>query len=339
MSDQSSKEKFEEQLKSMRLLQIKVRRNPIDNASWKKLREDDAVLQQLFDDVYPSLEAYMEECFKPVNELASEWGLAERKPFETDFYKKFGHSFFDTVNSIRSHASDNMQTVQGQTRDISIKTKHDPRNIQPIDAGSVQSMLQRKFHEQTPDGNYDFTGKITDIGHGRVHIGGFGTGNVARFMKVTAVDVNGKSKNFVLQADDLEHCGLDKSPQRIKKIEVGDMISVDLRNAADYDMHNHLSDMRGLQKVQSLFLVAPAAFFNTSEKDTMVIDGRVEEYGKVVLHGDWPTREVTLSDAAGNKGTFTMPGNADFDRPTAKEGDRVVGVASRSGRLSVLRPF
>jgi len=178
-----------------------------------------------------------------------------------------------------------------------------------------------------------------NIDYGQVSIGGQGTGRYAHFIKIHAIDTDGNHKKFVLSKDDLEHRSLDQSPQKVKKLEIGDMISVDLRASKNDDMYHYIPEMKGLPKVQSLFLVTPAALFNAEKKGDVVINGHVEEYGKIVLHGDWPTRQVTLSDGSGNKGTFTMPGNADYDHPTAKVGDRVLGISNKGGRLSVLMPL
>lgn len=339
MSEQTPKEKFEEQLQAMCMLQNKVRRNPIDNASWKELHEGEAVLEQLYYEAYSSLEVYQEELHKPVIEVAQEWGIEPRKAMDIETHKRLSNSFFDLVNGIRQTAIEDLQLQRERTRDISLKKRYAPSNVQPIHAATAQSAMKDQFHAQTPDGKFDSPLRIKHLDYGNVSIGGFGTGRYAHFIKVSGIDTEGRQTSFVLSKDDLEHRSLDQSPQNVKKLEVGDMIAVSTRPPSRDDYHQHIPEMKGLHKVQSLFLVTPAAFFDATTNGDTVIDGVVEEYGKIVLHGDWPTRQVTISDASGNKGTFILPGNADYDRPTAKEGERIVGAASRDGRLSAFRPL
>jgi hypothetical protein len=311
----------------------------MDNESWNKLHGGETVLEQLFYDAYPSLEAYQEELYRPVIELAEEWGVEPRKAMTIEAHQSVSHSTFDLINGIRQTAIEALQLDRERTRDISLKKRHKPSDIQSVHPATARSLMIDQFHAQTPDGNYGAPIKITHVDYDQVSIGGHGTGRYAKFIKVVGVNAEGYSNSFVLSRDDLEHRSLDKSPQSVKQLEVGDMIAVTLQGASRDDFHQYIPEMRGLPKVQSLFLVTPAAFFEASKKDNVVIEGHVEEYGKVVLCGDWPTRQVTIKDTFGKKGTFTLPGNADFDRPVAKEGDRVVGVANRDGRLSVLRPL
>lgn len=338
--EQTAKEKFEDRYIAIRPVYIKTQRNFGDRgyrACLDELKAASEDLEQLFNEAYGSLEEYAQECFIPVNKLASEWGLPGREPIEPEWHRKHKQTFYEVIRSIKQDASESASVVSEKTRYVSIRKRHDPHNIQPADRNAAVSILTKAFQTTTPGVNYDFTGRVTDIQYDTVSIGGHGTGRYAHYMKVEAVNAQGEKIAYVVNRDDLEYRSLDNSPQKAKSLAVGDLVAVNLDAKASLELHNDIHSMRGLPCAQSLYVVVPAAFYD-AEKGRMVVKGRVEEIGKKVLRHDWSERDITIIDDQGNRGTFILPGNADFDAPNVMEGQQVFGVV-RDIRLQVLRPL